>query len=261
LQTAFSCDHSFFILVGGKEGSSFYEGYYQMYLVPLIGDKVYVAQPDYAFDHLHVADYNSGEDLVINLPRNYSYGEVAEISEYLVNFSNDLIRLEMWQGELGLPNYFHMAKVTQNGGIVEGGYANEHSSFGYCDNDMYTLFRDGERILVAPTTFIDRIEIYDFNESKYYNYSLNGDIYPKGSLIDITPYISQHKNKFIEISVYNFYGLQICFHMIKLSSKIEPVLSLSPGWNLFSPMFEPTDGDTSRNISLKKENLIVQKNH
>ena len=116
--------------MGGSSGSSFYEASQGLFFVPLLGDKTYVASSIGSFNQLLIEDEQQGNYFIINLSESYSQGEAIDISPYLENFSNHLVYLEIWQNQSAL--YYHMEKITKNGGIVEGGFSSEHSSFGYC---------------------------------------------------------------------------------------------------------------------------------
>lgn len=58
-----------------------------------------------------------------------------------------------------------MIKLKKDGGIVEGGHSTTHGSFGSWDSDIYTMFRPGDRLMIAPNDYIDTIKVYDHTDS------------------------------------------------------------------------------------------------
>jgi len=150
---------------------------------------------------------------VIPLDKTYNRGEVVDVSSYLQEYANQLIQIQACYPPDEYRN-FHIVKLTPSGGIVEGGYPSSDSSFGSWSNDMYTLFRQGERIIIAPNDHIDTVKVYDFTTDTWRTINLGGNLYLKHYLVDITPYIADYRGHFIRLQVY-YQTSQKSFRMIK----------------------------------------------
>jgi hypothetical protein len=195
---------------GDSGGSSFYSWYSSLYTAVLSGDRVFVAA-DNSFNTIKVHDYTVGQWETIRLEQRYEKSDVADVSSYLQKFVNRMVQIQVYD-DTTLRN-FHLLKMSPCGGIVEGGYPDSHSSFGSWSNDMYTLFRKGDRLVIAPTDYIDTIKVYDYTADKWHTIAL-GNVYPKYLLVDITPYISEHEGHFIKLETY-YQQSQKSFHTIK----------------------------------------------
>jgi hypothetical protein len=195
---------------GGSGGSSFYSWYSSLYTSVLSGDRVFVAA-DKQFNTIKVHDYTTDQWETISLDRRYNRSETADITQYLQKYVNHLIQLQVFHYEN--QRSFHLVKITPDGGIVEGGYPNTDSSFNTWANDMYILFKHGDRILVASSDNFDMIKIYDYADDQWHTINL-GNIYPKYTLVDLTPYITKHEGNFIRLQLYHQTS-QKNFHLIK----------------------------------------------
>ena len=205
-------------------GSSFYSWYPSLYTTVQSGDRVLIAANN-EFDRLRIYDYTTGLWEYVNLSTSYTRGAVADVSACFRNYTDNVVQIQVHDGTT--QRSFHLAKISPDGGIVEGGYPNGHSSFGTWAADMYTLFRHGDRIIVAPTGYIDRVRVYDYADDEWFTITLGGNVYAKYSLVDITPYLSAFEGHFIQLRVY-YLDSQKSYRMIKAFEKREPAPDAVP---------------------------------
>ena len=201
---------------GGTAGSSFYSWYSSLYTIVQGDDRVFIAA-DNPVNRTGIYDYTTGQWEYYNLNRTYARGEVMDIGSLFDNCTNHIVQIKVYQDATA--RNFHLVKLSPSGGIVEGGYPNADSSFNSWANDMYTLFSHDDRILIAPTDYIDTVKIYDYADDQWHTINLGGNVYSKYSLVDVTPYISKHEGNFIRLQVY-YQASQKSFHMIKAKEGI-----------------------------------------
>lgn|GEM_PF-2792775 len=200
---------------GVAGGSSFYPWYSSLYTALEKSNRLYIS-PEFAVNKVAIYDYTQSSWSNYNLNHTFARGEAVNITEQLSNHTNHLVQIMMYEGTT--VRNLHMLKMTEQGGMVEGGYPDADSSFNSWAGDMYTLFRDGDRLLVAGTDYFDSAKIYNYNDGAWHDVYFD-NVFPSYSLTDLTPYLLEFQNKFIQIRLYNG-NSQINYHLIKTSNGI-----------------------------------------
>ncbi|MBI2549442.1 DUF2341 domain-containing protein [Candidatus Woesearchaeota archaeon] len=219
---------------GAGYGSSFYSWSNNLYTVLQPNDELTIAADNY-FNTLTVYDYSDDQSYTYPLGQNYHGGTAVELTRLsnLSRYDNHLIQLNVYFNNI--PRNFHLVKKTASGDFIEGGYASYGSSFSLWSSYMFTFFRNGERLAIAPDSMVTRIGVYDYDDEYWQYYDLPTSI-PRGMLRDITPLLAAYENKFIQIKALNG-ATERNFHLVKRTAEggiVEGADGNQPGSSFYS---------------------------
>ncbi|MCK5230227.1 MAG: hypothetical protein KAR13_08180, partial [Desulfobulbaceae bacterium] len=180
-------------------GSSFYSFGNSLYTIILDGDNI-LCSPSGNVNKVEIYDYIDSLSTVYDLDRAYTAYELVDISAFVANHANHYVRIQLREDTTN--RTFHMLKRGTSGGMVEGAYNNASSSFGSFSADKYTLLLPCESLLGAFNGHVDRVKVYDFYESSWFEYVLLGGV-DAYTVFDFTPYLVDHVGHFVQLQFYD----------------------------------------------------------
>ncbi|MGA1823423.1 MAG: CARDB domain-containing protein [bacterium] len=204
-------------------GSSFSPFVNDMYTF-ISADQSLLVTSDQPFDGIYLYDYQEGEWKYHTLSALHDAGQIVDITTILASYINKYIQIQLYNGfnQCAL----HLIKKGISGGLVEGGGNDTSSSFDTLSVDKYMLLMPGDSVCGVFNNVVDRIKIYDYYLSAWYEYNFLGSV-KAYSVFDITPYCADHFGHFVQMQFYK--GETQCqSHIVKGADTGEHVPNAAP---------------------------------